>query len=70
MKEEPGILNKYERKRLCPGSQKNMKKGRNQDNNAEEEVRIWALLSYARYVKGDRSKFVVKNDDGEHYGKE
>ena len=31
---------------------------------------VWALLSYARYVKGDRSKFVVRNDDGEHYGKE
>ena len=31
---------------------------------------VWAVLSYARYVKGDRSKFVVSNDDGEHYGKE
>ena len=31
---------------------------------------VWAVLSYARYVKGDRSKFVVTNDDGEHYGKE
>ena len=32
------------------------------------DAMVWALLCYARYVKGDRSKFVVRNDDGEHYG--
>tara|TARA_B110000285_G_C14623935_1_gene380351 strand:+ start:106 stop:486 length:381 start_codon:yes stop_codon:yes gene_type:complete len=39
-------------------------------NRNPYDAMVWALLSYARYVKGDRSQFVVSNDDGEHYGKE
>ena len=30
---------------------------------------VWAVLSYAKYVKGDRNMFIVSNDDGDHYGK-
>ena len=29
---------------------------------------VWAVLSYARYVKEDRKDFVCRNDDGDHYG--
>ena len=31
---------------------------------------VWAVLCYAKYVKSDRDKFMISNDDGDHYGKE
>jgi len=29
---------------------------------------VWAVLSYARYVKGNRDNFTIRNDDAEFYG--
>lgn len=31
---------------------------------------VWAVLCYAKYVKGNRDMFMISNDDGDHYGKE
>jgi len=37
-------------------------------NRNPYDAMVWALLSYARYVKGNRDMFVCRNDDGDHYG--
>jgi len=60
----------FELKKSCIYDDHNVAFNFCKTNRNPYDAMVWALLSYARYVKGDRSQFVVSNDDGEHYGKE